>query len=170
MCGVDLGGWTLQKNRSFHVPGMYFNQKHGLIDPPFPSCNMTGNKELTAGTVHGKEHMHSTLSPESTSLLPNVERAPTRAVTPHACAAFSSHDLCHFSNDALVSANLFAASLFVEFIKASLSTIPGALLTYWLSVQSHLGFLSPASVQHLCVSMAALHPTHLGAWFPFPVV
>lgn len=150
MCGVDLGGWTLQKNRSFHVPGMYFNQKHGLIDPPFPSCNMTGNKELTAGTVHGKEHMHSTLSPESTSLLPNVERAPTRAVTPHACAAFSSHDLCHFSNDALVSANLFAASLFVESIKASLLTIPGALLTYWLSVQSHLGSVSRVSPALVC--------------------
>lgn len=42
-------------------------------------------------------------------------------------------------------------------MNASVSTIPGALLTYWLSVQSHLGFLSPALVPAL--SMAAGHPT-----------
>lgn len=88
-------------------------------------------------------------------LLPNMERAPTRTVTPHACAAFSSHDLCHFSNDALVSA-ILSAALFVEFRNASLSTIPGALLTYWLSVQSHLGFLSPALVHVFSCQLSIL--------------
>lgn len=113
-------------------------------------------------------HAFDSVSWTTPPLLPIMERAPTQ-VAPHACAAFSSHDLCHFSNDALVSANLSAA-LFVKFRNASLSTIPGALLTYWLSVQSHLGFLSAALVQHLCSSMAPSWASHLGAWFPFPVV
>jgi hypothetical protein len=104
-------------------------------------------------TVHGRESI-----PSPSLGHPPVQHGKSTRSHPNACPAFSSHDLCHFSNNDFVSANLSAA-LFGESMKASLSTIPGALFTYWLSVQSHLGFLFPGLVQRLDFSMSDFHPT-----------
>lgn len=72
LVGIRVAG------KSEVLPGSYFNQKcwaHVFVSPLKYDEK---NRELTAGTVHGKERVHPALS-LGHPLLPNTERAPTQS-------------------------------------------------------------------------------------------